>query len=205
MHPPASEWPPMNSTTIVRPASAADIPWIRHLAVESAIYGVPEGRDRPNEEVRQCVLEGLKDLGAVLESEHLAVLVAEAAERPLGYLVLRFGMIEPSTGDPQTYLVDMAVEKGAWGSNAAGALVRHAARLTAERGFRFMTAMVTAGNRRALLKAQRLGFEIERHALVMACGSEGPLPMPGRPEQEKGYGLSRRGPREGSGRGNEVF
>ena len=55
-----------------------------------------------------------------------------------------------------------------------------------------MIGEVSAHNDRTYLQALRLGFELERFQIVMACSEDGPTPMPGRPDDEKHYAQSRK-------------
>jgi hypothetical protein len=58
-----------------------------------------------------------------------------------------------------------------------------------------MIGEVSAHNDRTYLQALRLGFELERLQIVMACSEEGPETMPGRPDEEKHYAQSRKNKR----------
>lgn len=181
----------------VREARLDDIPWVRDLAVRSVVFGVPVGRDIPNAEVQAHVRRTLADLEFTFRRDPaFRILVAEnpdTGER-LGYLMLDLAHQEASTGEPQAMIHDLAVEPRNWGRYVVHRLVRRAAQTAHERGLRYMIGEVTADNRRTLVQALRLGFVLERHQIVMQCGPEGPLPMPGRPEAERAHDRSRKRP-----------
>lgn len=180
----------------VREARLEDVPWIRGLAARSVIFGIPSGRDIPEAEVQEHVRRTLADLEFTYRRDPsfriLVALDATTQER-LGYLMLDLAHEEASTGERQSLIHDLAVEPKHWGRYVVHRLVKRAAQLTHERGLRYMIGEVTADNRRTLVQALRLGFEVERHQIVMQCGSEGPRPMPGRPEEERAHDRSRGG------------
>lgn len=179
----------------IREARLEDIPWVRDLAVRSVVFGIPGGRDIPNAEVQAHVRRTLEDLEFTFRSDpSFRVLVATdaATGERLGYLMLDLSHEEASTGERQSLIHDLAVEPAHWGRYVVHRLVRRAAQVTHAKGLRFMIGEVTADNRRTLVQALRLGFEVERHQIVMQCGPEGPLPMPGRPAEERAHDRSRR-------------
>lgn len=182
----------------VREARLEDVPWIRGLAVRSVIYGISTARDIPEADVQDHVRRTLADLEFTYRRDPtFRILVAEdsATGERLGYLMLDLAHEEASTGEKESLIHDLAVEPKHWGRYVVHRLVKRAAQVTHEHGLRFMIGEVTADNRRTLVQALRLGFEVERHQIVMQCGEEGPRPMPGRPDAEKAHERSRRGKR----------
>lgn len=162
--------------------------------MRSVGYGVYYGRDIGNAEVVQEAGRAFDRLQKRFGADpHLVVIVAREDEtgRPAGYLLLETDEVEKSTGEPQSAIHDLAVEPDFWGRRVVHLLVESAAKETAGRGLRFMIGEVTASNRRTYLQALRLGFEVERHQIVMHCGPEGARPMPGRPDSEKSHLRSR--------------
>jgi hypothetical protein len=83
------------------------------------------------------------------------------------------------------------VDSAYWGRYVGHLLVREAAKVSAQRGFRYMTAKVTAANERTIMSCLQVGFEIERYQLTMACSLDGPAKMPERPLHERGHAVSR--------------
>ena len=176
----------------VRRARKNDLPFIEKLTLETVDQGIPSGRDIPNETVREAAAVHLRDLEAMfLRRRDYAFLVAEAEERPVGFLILEFRDVEETTGELQTLVYNLAVSPDYLGKRVDRILVSEAAKLSHKRGYRFMTARITASNERALLAALRQGFEIERYQITMACGPEGPLPLPGRTPDQRAHDLSR--------------
>lgn len=176
----------------IRRARPSDLPGIRRLTLETAAYSIPEGRDIPNQVVVERAgqpLEGLAD--ALRRPRDVAVVVATEGEELVGFLILEFNHLEETTGEKQSYIYNLVVDPRHWGIYLGQRLVLEAARLTHRRGYRYMTARVSACNERTLLPALKMGFEIERYQLVMACGPEGPQPMTGRAPEERAYALSR--------------
>lgn len=165
--------------------------FVRKLAMESALHGVPYGRSISNRAIKARVRDSI---AAIAPDEDTVILIAcdEAGDKPLGYLILELFDIEDSTGERQSLIYDLAVHPKYWGTPAVRYLVREAARRTAQAGLQYMIGEVSAHNDRTYLQALRLGFELERFQIVMACSEEGPEPMPGRPEEEKHYAQSRK-------------
>lgn len=175
----------------VRDASDKDMRFVRRLAVESALHGVPYGRSISNAAIKARVRESIS---SIQPDEETVVLVAfdKESDKPMGYLILDLYDIEDSTGERQSLIYDLAVHPKHWGTPAVRLLVQEAARRTARAGLQYMIGEVSAHNDRTYLQALRLGFELERFQIVMACSHEGPEPMPGRPDSEKQYAQSRR-------------
>ncbi|MFA5505275.1 MAG: GNAT family N-acetyltransferase [Vulcanimicrobiota bacterium] len=174
----------------VRDAGDKDMRYVRRLAVESALHGVPYGRSISNAAIKARVRESIS---SIQPDEETVVLVAfdKESDKPMGYLILDLYDIEDSTGERQSLIYDLAVHPRHWGTPAVRLLVQEAARRTAQAGLQYMIGEVSAHNDRTYLQALRLGFELERFQIVMACSQEGPEPMPGRPDSEKQYAQSR--------------
>ena len=176
----------------VRRARRDDLPFIKELTLETVDQGISVGRDISNETVREVAAERMGDLDIMIARKRdYAILVAEDGERRVGFLVLEFRNVEETTGEKQTLLYNMAVSPDYLGKRVDRILVAEAARLSHRRGYKFMTARITASNERALLAALRHGFEIERYQITMACGPEGPQPLPGRTKEERAHDISR--------------
>lgn len=178
---------------LVRHGTPEDFPWIEDLGLRSIPYGVYYGRDITNDQVVRGARRSFSRLRRRLESDpSLVTLIAQTHDgEPVGYLLLETDEVEKSTGEPQAAILDLAVEPAFWGHRVVHVLVERATRETAERGLRYMIGEVTASNRRTYLQALRLGFEVERFQIVMHCGQQGRLPMPGRGDDEKAHLKSR--------------
>ena len=185
----------LNDTIAIRRATLADVGFIRKLAMESVVHGIPTGRDIPNETVAGRVVESLKNLELLVHRRReVAILVAVDQAREdlrVGYLILEYKHLEETTGEMQSHIYDMAVVPEYMGRFIAHLLVREAARVSHQQGYRYMSAVISASNRRALLTALKMGFEVERIGIVMACGAEGIAAMPGRPAGERAHDLDR--------------
>jgi hypothetical protein len=175
----------------IRTATPDDMAWIRERVLESSVFSIPFGRDVPNELVRQAAEE---DFDRLLEDPDKVVFllaVNENSER-MGLLVLNLDHRSDATGEKQSLIEDLDVVPEFWGTAAVSRLVHRAAQVTAEHGLKYMVGHVSEGNRRTLLKARRLGFQVERFHLAMGCTTEGPAPMPGRKDSQKAHDVSRR-------------
>lgn len=181
----------------VRDAEDSDLRFVRRLAAESILYTIPYGRTTTNSAVQARVRENLRELSA---SDQMAILVAyrKDNDRPIGYLILQLNELDQATGDPQSYIFDLAVDQRYWGTPAVRLLVNAAARRTAREGLSMMAGEISAHNQRTYLQSLRLGFELERFKIVMNCSEDGPVPMPSRPPQQRAYDASREKRRRGA-------
>lgn len=180
----------------VREATESDLDWVRERVLESSAYSIPYCRDVASALVREAADE---DFDRVLaERDHMVFLIAENQDKErMGLLILNLNHTSDATGEKQSLIEDLDVEPRFWGTPAVNRLVHRAAQVTAEHGLTYMVGHVAAGNRRTLLKARRLGFQIERYHLVMGCDPDGPAALPGRDEAERTHDLSRRSRRKG--------
>lgn len=176
----------------IRDALDEDMRHVRRLALESCLHGVPYGRDITNRAVKARARESVKQIIPDDVTQILVAYDADDNDKFMGYLILELDSIEGSTGERQSLIYDLAVHPKYWGTPAVGYLVREASRRTAHAGLRYMIGEVSAHNDRTYLQALRLGFELERFQIVMACSEDGPTPMPGRPDDEKHYAQSRK-------------
>lgn len=174
----------------VREARQDDLPFVKKLALDSVLFSVPEGRDIENREVIKAAHGALE---RVLESDTNLILVAAGGERerPVAYMILDTSGIDEPGEERRLFILDVCVRDDYRGSSAARLLTREAVRRSVQAGVSWLEGEVSAHNRRALLLALRLGFRVQTYRMVVACGLEGPLPMPGRPESEKHYRRNR--------------
>lgn len=185
----------MTDTVTVREAQDCDMEWLRYRVLESSAYSIPICRDVPNATVRAAAEEDFERVLA--DREHMVFLVAQNQQgERMGLLILNLNHTSDATGERQSLIEDLDVDPAYWGTPAVSRLVHRAAQVTAEHGLQYMVGHIAVGNRRTLLKARRLGFEIERYHMVMGCDSTGSVPLPGRSESEKAHDVSRRSRRD---------
>lgn len=169
----------------IRRARLKDINYIRTLSVESVVYGIPDTRDVAADFVRQRARESLHNLELTLMRPDFVILLAEAVpddpaqgdgtSQRVGYIMLDLASIESSTGEAQCMIVDLAVQRNYWGRWVVNHLVKAAARLTAERGLKYLVGEVTASNQRTLGTAlKRLDFKVERYQIMRRVEPVGP-------------------------------
>ncbi len=179
------------ATLTVRRGRRGDLPFIKDLLIESLTESIPDCRDIPNQTIRDRAQTEI-DLEEMLSRRReFAFLVAVMGETPAGFLILELNQVEETTGEMQTLVYHFAVAPQYLGLRVDRRLVTEAAKLTHSRGCRYMIGRVSASNRRAMLSALRQGFELERVQLVMACGPDGGVPMPGRSEAERHHDVRR--------------
>ena len=179
------------ATLTVRRGRRGDLGFIRELLVESLTESIPDRRDIPSQQIRDRATAEIDLEDMLSRRREFAFLVAVIGETPAGFLILELNQMEETTGEMQTLVYHFAVAPQYLGLRVDRRLVTEAAKLTHSRGCRYMIGRVSASNRRAMLSALRQGFELERVQLVMACGPEGGVPMPGRSEAERHHDVRR--------------
>ncbi len=179
---------------VIREAVQDDFPWIEELAVDSSVYGIPANRSISNEEVKKSVRPVVHR--RLVEAEHepwFVVLVAFDGDtkQRLGYLMLDLDQVDPSTGERQGFIYDLAVAPEYWGRYVVHKLVDAAVKRTAREGMEFLVGEITADNERSLLQALRLGFIVERYRVAIRCSEDGKIPFAERPFEERAHVVSR--------------
>ena len=156
---------------LIRPATLADAPAIRQLAVNSVKWGIPHTRDVDPAEVQRRASQSLANLEFTMKLQpNFRILVADDEGRcpMVGYIMLNTGEMEGSTGERQVFIHDLAVRPEYWGRRVVNRLINAAAEVTRELGLKYLVGEVTASNTRTLGTATKgLGFEIERHQIVL--------------------------------------
>lgn len=175
----------------VRRGRRSDLPFIRELLVESLTESIPDRRDISGETIQEQANTNIDLEDMLSRRREFAFLVAVQQDTPTGFLILELNDVEETTGEPQTLIYHLAVAPAFLGLRVDRLLLDEAARLTHQRGYRYMIGRISAGNRRALLTALRQGFEVERYQVVTACGPEGRAPMPGRSASEHHHDVRR--------------
>ena len=156
---------------MIRIARPGDADAIRALASLCIANGIPATRDVPAEDVVQYCLQSYENLADQLRAQRDFVILVEEQERVVtGYLMLDFSHVEPSTGEPQCYIVDLAVHPDKRGRFATHRLIKKAAQLARARGLKYLVGTVSSNNDRTLqLGLKALGFEVERVQIVKRC------------------------------------
>ena len=166
----------------VREATTADLDFVRELDVEAGALGIPATRDATAEEVRQLAWASYTEIESVraLRDRFVTLLAEERLDggtRPLGFIRLDFASVEPSTGEAQCFIDQLAVAREHWGRGVTHELIECAARMAAARGLKYLVGVVSVNNTRTLgIALGALGFEVERQQIVKRCG-----PAPARP------------------------
>lgn len=153
----------------IRRGRLKDLPFIRNLACSSVKYGIPHTRLISIEEVQEHTLHSLEDLEMVLYSPTFAIIIAEDMEKRqlAGYLMLDLNETESSTGEKQSMIHDLAVEKEYWGKFVVDLLMAEAEEITRKKNLRYIVGEISSNNKRPLIySTRRLGYTIERHQIV---------------------------------------
>jgi len=153
----------------IRKGRLRDIPFVRKLAVESVVYGIPDTRKISPKTVQKFTRQSLADLDFTIYSPDFALIIAEDLDirKPVGYLMLDLKEVEKSTGEPQSLIHDLAVEKEYWGKFVVDRLMARAEEITREKGLIYIVGEISASNRRPLIySTRRLKYTIERHQIV---------------------------------------
>ncbi|MCE1246319.1 MAG: GNAT family N-acetyltransferase [Firmicutes bacterium] len=154
---------------VIRKGKLKDAPFVRKLAVESVVYGIPSTRKIPHEMVRELTAKSLSTLEVDMYRPDFALIVAEDTDikRPVGYLMLDLNQVEGSTGEKQSLIHDLAVEKAYWGKFVVDRLMAEAENITRSKGLPYIVGEISADNKRPLIySTTRLGYTVERHQIV---------------------------------------
>lgn len=148
---------------MIRMAKVADIPAIRELNQLCIASGIPGTREATPEQVRAYASEAYDDMEAMLRQAGFVILLEETNKELTGYLMLDFSHVEPSTGEKQCFIVDLAVHPDKRGHFATHRLIKKASALARARGLKYLVGMVSSTNDRTLqLGMKGLDFQVER-------------------------------------------
>lgn len=153
----------------IRKGKIKDVPFVRRLAIESVVYGIPSTRKISPELVREFTRQSLANLEFTIYQPDFELIIAEDTDigKPVGYLMLDLSQVEASTGEPQSLIHDLAVEKAYWGKFVVDRLMAEAESITRNRGLIYIVGEISASNKRPLIySTKRLGYTIERHQIV---------------------------------------
>jgi ribosomal protein S18 acetylase RimI-like enzyme len=154
---------------VIRRGKLKDAPFVRKLAVESVVYGIPSTRKIPPNLVREFTKQSLANLEFDIYQPNFALIIAEDtdARKPVGYLMLDLNQVEGSTGEKQSIIHDLAVEKPYWGKFVVDRLMAEAENITRGHGLPYIVGEISADNKRPLIySTKRLGYTVERHQIV---------------------------------------
>lgn len=159
---------------MIRLAQSRDLAALRELATECIVSGIPATREATPGEVRDYCAKAYEDLAGMLKDRNFVILVEEASnpqgKEITGYLMLDFGHVEPSTGESQCFIVDLAVRPDKRGHFATHRLIKKASQLAAARGLKYLVGMISSSNARTIqLGLKGLDFEIERVQVMRRC------------------------------------
>ena len=148
---------------MIRLARPGDAPALRALNELCIVAGIPATREATHEEVRAYAADAYEDMEALLAQKAMVVLVEETNKEITGYLMLDFAHVEPSTGEKQCFIVDLAVHPSKRGQFATHRLIKKASALAKARGLKYLVGMVSSSNERTLqLGLKGLDFQAER-------------------------------------------
>lgn len=153
----------------IRKGRLKDVPFVKKLAVKSVVYGIPSTRRISPAMVQKFTWQSLTDLEFIIYSPDFALIIAEDLDigKPVGYLMLDLNQVEQSTGEPQSLIHDLAVEKEYWGKFVVDRLMARAEEITSEKGLIYIVGEISASNKRPLIySTRRLKYTIERHQIV---------------------------------------
>ncbi len=139
----------------------ADRAFVRELGRRCAMSSVGPLR-RASETAVRAAFERLCDI--VDEQSHLT-LIAQRAERRVGFLLLLDGLPDEVTFLPQGFVAYMAVEPECRGAGVGAALLRAAENEARRRGLPYMSLMVTEENAAARRLYERGEYRTERRLL----------------------------------------
>ena len=148
---------------MIRMARPSDAPALRALAHLCIVAGIPSTREATPEDVRAYAADAYEEMEEMLRQEAFVVLVEETDKEITGYLMLDFAHVEPSTGEKQCFIVDLAVHPSKRGHFATHRLIKKASALARARGLKYLVGMVSSSNERTLkLGMKGLDFQVER-------------------------------------------
>ncbi len=98
-------------------------------------------------------------------SQSYVLLVAEEAQRRIGFLILLDALPDEVSLEPQGFIAYMAVEPDAIRRGVGTALIEAAENEARRRGLPYISLMVTESNLPAMRLYERAGYETERRLL----------------------------------------
>lgn len=158
---------------MIRMARAADVAALRELAQLCIVSGIPDTREATTDQVRAYAADAYEDLEGMLRQPGFVILVEEINKEITGYLMLDFAHVEPSTGEKQCFIVDLAVHPDKRGHFATHRLIKKASALAKARGLKYLVGMVSSSNDRTLqLGLKGLDFQVERVQVMRRTDSD---------------------------------
>ncbi|HEX8806703.1 MAG TPA: GNAT family N-acetyltransferase [Candidatus Aquilonibacter sp.] len=148
-------------TIQVRAATKDDRAFIESLGRRTAMDSVSPLRHVDP----AAVLENFERLLAIVDRRDHVALIGEVDGRPVGFILTLDSLPDEVTGDDQSFIVYMAVERDARGAGIGSALLERAEDEARKRGAPYMALMVTEENAAARALYERAGYRTERRLL----------------------------------------
>ncbi len=140
---------------------AADRAFVKELGRRCAMSSVGALR-RASEPAVRAAFDRLCD---VVDDQSHVTLIAQRADRRVGFLMLLDDLPDEVTALPQGFVAYMAVEPECRGAGVGAALLAAAEDEARRRGLPYMALMVTEENAAARLLYERGGYRTERRLL----------------------------------------
>jgi ribosomal protein S18 acetylase RimI-like enzyme len=153
----------------IRKAREDELGTIKKMAVKEMVWELDEEEMKDKERIER---EGVDRLGVFLKKEGNEFYVAEVggAGEMAGYLW--FGISErPFSGMKVGWIYDIEVLPSYRGKGVGEALMRHALKVSRERGFGQAGLMVNSKNKVALSLYEKLGFQTEFRIMTRRDGN----------------------------------
>lgn len=145
----------------IRSATADDVAFIESLGKRTVMDSVTALRHPDPVDV----IDNFDRLLQVVErSKHRALIADDAGER-VGFLLMLDSLPDEVTGEDQSFIAYMAVERDRRGGGIGAALLAAAEDEARKRGLPYMALMVTEDNAAARALYERAGYLTERRLL----------------------------------------
>ena len=157
---------------MIRLARPKDADALRALIPQCVVSSIPHTRSVALTDVQAYCTHNYQELERMMEQPNLVILVEEekATRELIGYLLLDFAHIEPSTGEKQCFIIDLGVHPTRRGRYGTHRLLAKASKMAAARGLDYLVGVVSSSNERTLqLALKGLDFEVERVQIMRRC------------------------------------
>ncbi len=145
----------------IRTATPADAAFVETLGKRTVMDSVAALR-RPD---AVDVIENFDRLLRIVERRDHVGLIAEDDGEPVGFLLMLESLPDEVTGQDQSFIAYMAVERDRRGGGIGAALLAAAEDEARRRGLPYMALMVTEDNASARALYERAGYLTERRLL----------------------------------------
>ena len=145
----------------IRVATPADVAFIESLGKRTVMDSVAAVRHPDPVDV----MENFDRLLRIAGRRDHATLIAEDNGEPVGFLLMLESLPDEVTGQDQSFIAYMAVERDRRGGGIGAALLAAAEDEARKRGLPYMALMVTEDNAAARALYERAGYLTERRLL----------------------------------------